>query len=173
MPGALTTCIHHLRYPCVSDDVCMHAWSTHWKPVRQGETTRLRRKEGQVDYRFFPEPDLPPLLIDDAKVDAMKAALPELPEATLARLSRDYGIPEHLSRLIVCAAAGGASGALRVGVGVCLCVRVFFTWNRLSTPSTYSTYLVQPVSLPIPRPRQTHNSAVATNYESYILYIYI
>ena len=49
-------------------------------------------------------------MLDDAKVDAMKATLPELPEATLARLSREYGIPEHQSRLIVCAAAGGASG---------------------------------------------------------------
>lgn len=79
----------------------------------QGETTRLRRKEGQVDYRFFPEPDLPPLVIEDARVDAIKATLPELPERTLARLSREHGIPEHLSRLIVCAAAGGASGVSR------------------------------------------------------------
>eukprot|EP00904_Undaria_pinnatifida_P003366 jgi/Undpi1/1302/HiC_scaffold_11.g04694.m1 len=77
--------------------------------VGKGETTRLRRKEGQVDYRFFPEPDLPPLVIEDARVDAIKATLPELPEMTLARLSREHGIPEHLSRLIVCAAAGGAS----------------------------------------------------------------
>eukprot|EP00903_Cladosiphon_okamuranus_P010705 g10117.t1 len=77
--------------------------------VAKGQTTHLRRKEGSVDYRFCPEPDLPPLLIADEHVDALKAALPELPEATMARFSRDYGLPEHLSRLIVCA-AGGASG---------------------------------------------------------------
>lgn len=64
-----------------------------------------------MDYRFCPEPDLPPLLITDEHVEALKATLPELPEATMARFCRDYGLPEHLSRLIVCA-AGGASGAL-------------------------------------------------------------
>eukprot|EP00752_Nemacystus_decipiens_P010690 g9521.t1 len=77
--------------------------------VAKGETTHLRRKEGSVDYRFCPEPDLPPLFISDEHVDALKATLPELPESTMARFSRDYGLPEHLSRLIVCA-AGGASG---------------------------------------------------------------
>lgn len=63
-----------------------------------------------MDYRFCPEPDLPPLFVDDEHVDALKAALPELPEATMTRFSRCYALPEHLSRLIVCA-AGGASGA--------------------------------------------------------------
>lgn len=72
-----------------------------------------------MDYRFCPEPDLPPLFIADEHVDALKAALPELPEATMARLPRDYGLPEHLSRLIVCA-AGGASGA-HVVLCVCVC----------------------------------------------------
>lgn len=75
----------------------------------QGETTHLRRKEGSVDYRFCPEPDLPPLLITNEHVEALKATLPELPEATMARFCRYYELPEHLSRLIVCA-AGGASG---------------------------------------------------------------
>ncbi|CAM9731075.1 unnamed protein product [Ectocarpus fasciculatus] len=76
--------------------------------VSKGETIHLRRKEGSVDYRFFPEPDLPPLVVTDEHVEALRATLPELPEATMARLSADYGLAEHLSRLIVCA-AGGAS----------------------------------------------------------------
>ncbi|CAM9781805.1 unnamed protein product [Scytosiphon promiscuus] len=77
--------------------------------VAKGKTTRLRRKEGSVDYRFFPEPDLPPLVLTGEHVETLRATLPELPQATMARLSRDYGLAEHLSRLIVCA-AGGASG---------------------------------------------------------------
>ncbi|CAN0218391.1 unnamed protein product [Ectocarpus sp. 6 AP-2014] len=76
--------------------------------VSKGETIHLRRKEGSVDYRFFPEPDLPPLVVTDEHVEALRATLPELPEATMARLSAEYGLAEHLSRLIVCA-AGGAS----------------------------------------------------------------
>lgn len=78
----------------------------------QGETVRLRGKEGLVDYRFFPEPDLPPLLLADAHLEAIAAALPELPQATMARLSRDYGIGGDLSRWMVCS-AGGASGTVR------------------------------------------------------------
>lgn len=70
-----------------------------------------------MDYRFFPEPDLPPLLVPDEHVEALKATLPELPEATMARFCRDYGLAAHLSRLIVCA-AGGASGAVYY---VCVC----------------------------------------------------
>lgn len=62
-----------------------------------------------MDYRFFPEPDLPPLVLTGEHVETLRATLPELPQATMARLSRDYGLAEHLSRLIVCA-AGGASG---------------------------------------------------------------
>ncbi|MFI5299446.1 MAG: Asp-tRNA(Asn)/Glu-tRNA(Gln) amidotransferase subunit GatB [Polyangiales bacterium] len=50
-----------------------------------GQTIFLREKEGSDDYRYFPEPDLPPLVLDDAFVAAMKTTLPELPLARHAR----------------------------------------------------------------------------------------
>lgn len=96
---------------CVLGEVTQRMRSA--APSSQGETIRLRRKEGLTDYRFFPEPDLPPLIIEDTHVHAIEATLPELPEATMLRLSRDHGLSEQLSRLIVCA-AGGASGRRRV-----------------------------------------------------------
>lgn len=69
----------------------------------------MRSKEGPVDYRFFPEPDLPPLIITDEKLARVKADMPEHPEETMARLPREYGIPESVGRWLVCA-PGGAAG---------------------------------------------------------------
>jgi aspartyl-tRNA(Asn)/glutamyl-tRNA(Gln) amidotransferase subunit B len=55
----------------------------------------MRSKEDAHDYRYFPDPDLLPLVLDPAWVEALKAALPELPDAKRARFMRDYGIPAY------------------------------------------------------------------------------
>jgi aspartyl-tRNA(Asn)/glutamyl-tRNA(Gln) amidotransferase subunit B len=62
-----------------------------WDAAR-GRSATMRAKEEAHDYRYFPEPDLPPLVIDDAWLDAARAALPELPAARRARFVADYGI---------------------------------------------------------------------------------
>jgi aspartyl-tRNA(Asn)/glutamyl-tRNA(Gln) amidotransferase subunit B len=59
------------------------------------ETRAMRSKEDAQDYRYFPDPDLPPLVIDDAWIDRVKSELPELPEATRARLESQYGLPPY------------------------------------------------------------------------------
>ncbi len=58
----------------------------------KGITVPQRSKEQAHDYRYFPEPDLPPLLIDPAWVEELRARLPELPDARRARYMRDYGL---------------------------------------------------------------------------------
>ncbi len=58
----------------------------------QGYTVVQRTKETAEDYRYFPEPDLPPLEISRAWVEALRARLPELPQARKARLVEDYGL---------------------------------------------------------------------------------
>jgi len=55
-------------------------------------TAAMRSKEEAEDYRYFPDPDLPPLAADAAWVDGLKAKLPELPAARRARLRRDFGL---------------------------------------------------------------------------------
>jgi aspartyl-tRNA(Asn)/glutamyl-tRNA(Gln) amidotransferase subunit B len=60
-----------------------------------GVTVPQRGKEHAHDYRYFPEPDLPPLLIDRARVEAVRAALPELPAAKRARFEADYGLSRY------------------------------------------------------------------------------
>jgi aspartyl-tRNA(Asn)/glutamyl-tRNA(Gln) amidotransferase subunit B len=60
-----------------------------------GRTVFLREKEGSDDYRYFPEPDLPPLVLEDAWVSELKSRLPELPEARRHRLTASLKLPRH------------------------------------------------------------------------------
>jgi aspartyl-tRNA(Asn)/glutamyl-tRNA(Gln) amidotransferase subunit B len=57
-----------------------------------GRTVVMRTKEAEHDYRYFPEPDLGPLVIDEATLAAARASLTELPDARRARLERTYGL---------------------------------------------------------------------------------
>jgi aspartyl-tRNA(Asn)/glutamyl-tRNA(Gln) amidotransferase subunit B len=58
-------------------------------------TLPMRSKEDADDYRYFPDPDLPPLAVSDADIAALRATLPELPEARRARYIDALGLPEH------------------------------------------------------------------------------
>ena len=57
------------------------------------ETRSMRSKEDAQDYRYFPDPDLPPLVIDQAWIDRVRAAMPELPEAKRQRFVDEYNLP--------------------------------------------------------------------------------
>ncbi|GIZ50694.1 Asp-tRNA(Asn)/Glu-tRNA(Gln) amidotransferase subunit GatB [Noviherbaspirillum aridicola] len=59
------------------------------------ETRSMRSKEDAQDYRYFPDPDLPPLVIAPEWVERVKAAMPELPGAMRERFVGDYGLPEY------------------------------------------------------------------------------
>jgi aspartyl-tRNA(Asn)/glutamyl-tRNA(Gln) amidotransferase subunit B len=60
-----------------------------------GETRSMRTKEDAADYRYFPDPDLPPLVIGREWVEATRAAMAELPRVMAARFVKDYGLPEY------------------------------------------------------------------------------
>ncbi len=60
-----------------------------------GETRAMRTKEDAADYRYFPDPDLPPLVIARDWVERVKGEMPELPRAMAARFVADYGLPEY------------------------------------------------------------------------------
>jgi aspartyl-tRNA(Asn)/glutamyl-tRNA(Gln) amidotransferase subunit B len=59
---------------------------------RAGETRVMRSKEEAHDYRYFPEPDLPPLVIPKELIESVRRALPELPDARRNRFMRDYNL---------------------------------------------------------------------------------
>jgi aspartyl-tRNA(Asn)/glutamyl-tRNA(Gln) amidotransferase subunit B len=66
----------------------------------EGKTYSMRSKEQAHDYRYFPEPDLLPLVVDEAWKARIASALPELPEARRARLVKEYGITEYDSQVL-------------------------------------------------------------------------
>lgn len=61
---------------------------------KRNEVRPARSKEGSHDYRYFPDPDLPPLLLSEAFIAAQRAALPELPPARRVRFASEYGLSE-------------------------------------------------------------------------------
>jgi aspartyl-tRNA(Asn)/glutamyl-tRNA(Gln) amidotransferase subunit B len=60
-----------------------------------GRTHSMRSKEEAHDYRYFPEPDLPPLVVTADRVERLRAVLPELPDARRKRFVASYGIPDY------------------------------------------------------------------------------
>jgi aspartyl-tRNA(Asn)/glutamyl-tRNA(Gln) amidotransferase subunit B len=65
-------------------------WDAHRQEVRPA-----RSKEASHDYRYFPDPDLPPLVLDRAFIEERRAALPELPAARRARLQATFGVSDY------------------------------------------------------------------------------
>jgi aspartyl-tRNA(Asn)/glutamyl-tRNA(Gln) amidotransferase subunit B len=61
----------------------------------QGQTFSMRGKEEAHDYRYFPDPDLVPVRIDDAWLESLRQGLPELPAALRQRFQEQYGLPEY------------------------------------------------------------------------------
>ena len=99
------------------------AQETRLYDADQGNTRPMRSKEEAHDYRYFPDPDLPPLLIGDDLLEEARAALPELPDNRQARFVSEYRLTVAESRQLtrdraladffesaVVAAAGDASG---------------------------------------------------------------
>ncbi len=71
-----------------------------YDPAR-GETRSMRSKEDAHDYRYFPEPDLLPLILEQSFVDALASQLPELPDAKRRRFCAQYGIPFYDAGVLV------------------------------------------------------------------------
>ncbi|MDR0555503.1 MAG: Asp-tRNA(Asn)/Glu-tRNA(Gln) amidotransferase subunit GatB [Holosporaceae bacterium] len=67
-----------------------------------GKTKSMRYKEDAHDYRYFQEPDLPPLILDPVRIEALRETIPELPSEKTRRLQRDYGLPRDDAVLIAC-----------------------------------------------------------------------
>ena len=88
-----------------------------------GRTNSMRSKEEAHDYRYFPEPDLPPLIVDQARIARVRGSMPELPDARRQRFVTQYAIPEYDAGVLtasagladyfeaVAAAAGNAKSA--------------------------------------------------------------
>ncbi len=70
-----------------------------WNDDKQ-EIYIMRSKEGSSDYRYFPEPDIPPIIITEEEIERYKAGLPELPSVKKARFMASYGLNDDDSRVL-------------------------------------------------------------------------
>jgi aspartyl-tRNA(Asn)/glutamyl-tRNA(Gln) amidotransferase subunit B len=70
-----------------------------WDENRE-ETRAMRSKESAHDYRYFPDPDLLPVVIDDARIEEIRASLPELPETRRNRFISEYALPVYDADLL-------------------------------------------------------------------------
>ncbi len=64
------------------------------------ETRSMRSKEEANDYRYFPDPDLLPVVLDESFIEAQRAALPELPDQKAERFQQQYGLPAYDAQLL-------------------------------------------------------------------------
>jgi aspartyl-tRNA(Asn)/glutamyl-tRNA(Gln) amidotransferase subunit B len=78
----------------------VHQETRGWDEAKQ-KTTSQRSKEEAQDYRYFPEPDLPPFSTDVFDIEKLRAELPELPEARLTRLQKEYALDATQAELLV------------------------------------------------------------------------
>lgn len=68
--------------------------------TKTGETRTMRSKEDAQDYRYFPEPDLPPLVLTEERIERIRKTIPELPDAKAKRLQSELGLPHYDAGLI-------------------------------------------------------------------------
>ncbi len=69
--------------------------------ARELKTISMRTKEEAQDYRYFPEPDLAPFVIDAKKIEEIKKAIPELPQEKMLRFMKNYGLSEYDAKILV------------------------------------------------------------------------
>ena len=69
--------------------------------LKKQETTSMRTKEEAQDYRYFPEPDLPPFIINKDKIEDIRKTIPELPQEKMLRFIKDYGLSEYDAKILV------------------------------------------------------------------------
>jgi aspartyl-tRNA(Asn)/glutamyl-tRNA(Gln) amidotransferase subunit B len=81
------------------------AQETRLYDAERDETRAMRTKEEAQDYRYFPDPDLLPLVVSEETIERIRSTLPELPEARRSRFARDYGLPAYDAALLTASRA--------------------------------------------------------------------
>ncbi|MBI4798964.1 MAG: Asp-tRNA(Asn)/Glu-tRNA(Gln) amidotransferase subunit GatB [Desulfarculus sp.] len=88
------------RQRAVLDDGGQVAQETRLWDAQANKTVSMRGKEEAHDYRYFPDPDLLPLVVGPEWVERVRGELPELPEAKRARFAEQYGLPDYDARVL-------------------------------------------------------------------------
>jgi len=80
--------------------VSVRSETRHWDDVRK-VTVPLRVKEEEQDYRYFPEADIPPIIITDDYIEKIAKCMPELPDERIKRFQKEYGLPQYDASVLV------------------------------------------------------------------------
>jgi aspartyl-tRNA(Asn)/glutamyl-tRNA(Gln) amidotransferase subunit B len=91
--------LYNLRPQDPPDSIIEKA--TYRFDTERKETILMRQKEDAEDYRYFPEPDLPSLIVTQNMIESIAATLPELPREKLLRFKNTLGIPEHFAKTLL------------------------------------------------------------------------
>jgi aspartyl-tRNA(Asn)/glutamyl-tRNA(Gln) amidotransferase subunit B len=96
----------------------------------KGETRSMRSKEDAQDYRYFPDPDLPPLVIDEGWIERIRAEMPELPEPMAHRFVTDYSVlmPDAVQLTATRETARYFESTMQAPVGVALSGKTVANW---------------------------------------------
>ena len=81
---------------------------------KTGQTISMRSKEEAKDYRYFPEPDLPPFIFSQQKIDSIRGSLPELPREKKTRFMREYGLSDYDAGILVMSKANADYAEFRL-----------------------------------------------------------
>lgn len=81
-------------------DIEIKAETRHWDDLRK-ITKQARTKEEEQDYRYFPEPDIPTIVLGNQFVSSLKVSMPELPEERKVRFVTDYKLSEHVAQVLI------------------------------------------------------------------------
>jgi aspartyl-tRNA(Asn)/glutamyl-tRNA(Gln) amidotransferase subunit B len=81
-------------------DIEIKAETRHWDDLRK-ITKQARTKEEEQDYRYFPEPDIPTIVLGNEFVSSLKVNMPELPEERKVRFVTDYKLSEHVAQVLI------------------------------------------------------------------------
>ena len=81
-------------------DIEIKAETRHWDDLRK-ITKQARTKEEEQDYRYFPEPDIPTIVLGNEFVSSLKVNMPELPEERKVRFITDYKLSEHVAQVLI------------------------------------------------------------------------
>ena len=107
------------RQAMVTDEGGRIVQETRGWAEERGVTVSMRSKEYASDYRYFPEPDLPPLELDPAWVEGIRVDMPELPQARRDRFEREFGLPAYDAGLLTASreTANYIEAAIKLGKG--------------------------------------------------------
>jgi aspartyl-tRNA(Asn)/glutamyl-tRNA(Gln) amidotransferase subunit B len=90
-----------VRQARILDDGGRIVQETRLWDADKGRSQSMRSKEEAEDYRYFPDPDLPPMIVSDEQLAALTASLPELPMAMYLRFTGEYGLSEDDARTLI------------------------------------------------------------------------